>query len=256
MRRWLVCLALIAGCGGGGDPIAEAILRAGEGVRAVNRTMALTTVLYGPSTISVIAPYETIAQSIRGRFLSETGSCAMIGGTGATATLTLPTGGCTLASAGMKAAGTLSCTVKKGPDPYLQIACTLDLVVDALPLKGTLDVFTELGNDYTFAVTLESGRADRPTDPVITYMPTLNAGVAAQAAELTGNATIDGLIMAVAGVKQGFSRCYPESGAMALLGGVLTFSQTTPQTGEAVFTQDRASKTVKLLERPGCPPAQ
>lgn len=256
MQRWFLCVLLAGACGGTEDPLAERIFAAGEAARLTSRALGLTTAMYGISTISVKAPHEVIAESIRGRFVSETGTCAMVGGQGSNAILTLPSStGCTLASAGMLAKGTINCTVSDGPLPFLKIACGLDLVVDGLPLAGNLDIFTELGNDYSFAVSLQGTRGDDPSRQLMVGIPNLAAGIAAQTSEASGNATVDGTPMIFAALQQDLAGCYPRGGTIEFGGGVLGFSNTTPQTGEAIFTEGQVGRVVKLAVRPGCPPS-
>lgn len=256
MKRVLAGLAvvLLAACGGKRDPLVETLAQTIEGARMLNRAVGLSTALYGAATIAVIAPHEVIAESIRGRMKSETGTCATIGGTGATATLTTPDAGCTLASAGYLIKGTLSCTVKTGPSPYLQIACGLDLVVDGLSLSGTFDVFTEMGNDYRFGADLVGARGDLDDNAIMRVLaPDVTAGVAAQTGDVTANVTAGETTFAMAGVKQGLAQCYPKAGAITVAGGELQFSSGSPQTGTASYVTPSGASTVTLAKRPGCP---
>lgn len=256
MKRALVSLALVctaAACGNDPDPLAETFALATDAVRATSRSLAFATIVYGSATISVIAPHDVIAGSIRNRLTSETGGCATIGGTGAQATMTTPATGCTLASAGMEATGTFACTVKDGPDPYLQIACDIDATVDTLALSGTLDIFTEMGNDYRFALAMDTVRGNDTTKHAVVTIPDLSAGIAAQSSEASGSGTIEGIAFTQTGVKQRFNGCYPQDGTMDIAGGLLTFSSTTQSSGLATFTQNGGIRNVQLPTRPGCP---
>lgn len=256
MKRRLVGLALMclaAACGKDADPLAETFALATDAARATSRSLAFTTIVYGSATISVIAPPEVIAGSIRNRFMSETGGCATIGGTGPQATMTTPATGCTLASAGMQTTGSFDCTVKDGPDPYLQISCAIDATVDELALAGTLDIFTEMGNDYRFALTMDTVRGDDTTKHAMITIPDLSAGIAAQSSEASGNGTVEGIAFTQTGVKQRFNGCYPQDGTMDVGGGQLKFSSTTQSTGAATFTQNGGIRNVTLPPRPGCP---
>lgn len=242
MIRAVVVAALLAGCGAGADPNAAALHDLEAALRALDRALGVQTAFVTSGNIDVGATPDTIAGSIEYRLRGEALGCVTVSRSGPALHADFG-GGCALATASMRAGGTVDALVEPDPTGGIDVALTLALTVDGQSLGGSFTVATANGNTFGYAGTLTLAGSS-------VSAPLLHAGIAAGGATLdAGNASVNGAPLTLAAAHQRFAGCYPDDGTAMLRALRVSFASDTPQTGAVTLSTGRSAQ---LPRRAGC----
>ena len=242
-RLGALALALAAGCGGASNPNAPALHDVEAAVRAFDRALGISTAFVVSGNVDVTATPEIIANSLYGRVQAEAAGCVSATHSGPTVHADLG-GGCTLATASMRAGGTIDLTVGPDPNGGILVALTLAATVDGQALGGSFDVATPNGSAFTYAGALT-------LDGTMASLPLVRAGIASGGATLdAANGKANAAPLGLAAVHERFAGCYPDDGVATVGTLAVTFASDTPQSGSATS----AGGATLLPRRAGCPP--
>jgi hypothetical protein len=243
------CVAA-AGCGASSDPNGEKLHDVEAAVRAIDRALGLQTAFITVGNFDTGATVENNATGLWGRVMTEASGCVTATHAGATVHATFATD-CMLATASMRAGGTVDIVVDDDPAGGRHALFTVALTVDGQALAGDFEVATPTGQSFTYATT---GLTLAGTTVVA---PLVKAGIAGGGATLdAANATAGATPataatpFALAAVHQRFGACYPDEGTASLGTLPVTFSSVTPQSGAVTLA---GGNSATLPTRTGCP---
>jgi len=213
---------------------------------------------------------DAIAAQLTSKLAGDGGTCA--GGQishvtgGITVSVAFGTG-CSIPSLGLTLSGSASATVTKAAGS-VNIAFTFtNLDVNGLTLDGAASESTADGTTFTSRIDV----TESTHHVVFDGTATLDANAAG--VTLTGGGTYqDGIAPSVtyeaASVHHTFGACYADAGTLSFVSTLvskrdatvsveetLTFSSTTPSTGQAVVVIDGVSSTETLPTYGSCPPS-
>ncbi|MDB4965709.1 MAG: hypothetical protein JWN44_1398 [Myxococcales bacterium] len=253
MTRALVALVVAAGlaagaggCGSSSAPDAQALHDVEGAVRAVNRAIGVHTAFMTVGNVDTGATPEIIATSLWGRVMAEASGCVTATHTGATVHADFAAD-CMLATASMRAGGSVDIVVEPEATGGRRATMTLQLTVDGELLAGDFVVSTPNGQSFTFSADALTLGATTVTVPLV------KAGIAGGGATMDAlNATAGaaGAGFSMTAVHQRFAGCYADEGVATLGAVTVTFSSVTPQTGAV---QLAAGRSGTLPPRTGCP---
>lgn len=236
-------LIALAGCGGGPSRNAAALKTAELAVRALDRAVGVQTAFVGTSNINTGATPDIIAAALDNRVRSEASGCVQSSHSGPTVHADFGSG-CALATALMRAGGTVDAMVQPDPNGGIDVVLTLAATVDGAPLTGSFTTATPDGNVFSYA-------ADVTLGGVAATAAALRSGIAAGGATLDAtNATANGTALILSALHERFAACYPDDGAVKLGTLGITFASDTPQTGTVTLSTGASDQ---LPTRSGCP---
>jgi hypothetical protein len=244
------------GCGGGSSGPADELLAEMDALaRGPNRAIAISTALVSAGSLQPTAPDDTILTGVAGRITTETAGCGKV--TQVPGMLSATFSNCALQTGVVTLSGNLTMTVSHDGSRIILVT-NLDGTVDGETWKGELAVDTTDGNVYNVTAIAALGGHSFTVRSV-------PAAAQDGAASITTNGTTpapmgDPRSLIYTSVGQRFSACHAGSGTLELssppeaIDRTLTFSDITPQTGEATWTENGNVTTVTLPHLAFCPP--
>jgi hypothetical protein len=262
---WLIGCAWLLGCGNSPQAVdvpgeatsAAAQASAIEGLTSVKAATSLF-VLEDPTldlTRSAGQNADSIAQQLQSL------SCANFKLTHAAGMVTVSAdfgAGCTTAKGTF--AGAATATVSKQAGSLSVAFMFTNLVVNGLVLNGTCTLATSDGTTFTVDAEVSAGSMH------LTFMGTAALDAQASGVTLDGSGLTEGVSYTAAGVHHAFQSCYADAGTFTIthlttsksgttftVVDIVTFSATTPATGQVTVTVNGVSAPAMLPAYSGCP---